>query len=45
MTDSIEKRVRGHPAEKTMPARISDTPEKVARALVTTPPKDDGDWD
>ena len=28
-----------------MPAPIPDTPENVALALVTTPPKDDGDWD
>ena len=28
-----------------MPAPIPDTPENVARALLTTPPKDDGDWD
>ena len=28
-----------------MPALIPDTPENVARALVTTPAKDDGHWD
>ena len=28
-----------------MPAPIPDTPENVARALLTTPPQDDGDWD
>ena len=28
-----------------MPAPIPDTPENVARALVSTPPKDDGEWD
>ena len=27
-----------------MPAPIPDTPENVARALVSTPPKDDGEW-
>ena len=28
-----------------MPAPIPDTPENVARALMSTPPKDEGDWD
>ena len=28
-----------------MPASIPDTPENVARALVTTPPKNEDDWD
>ena len=28
-----------------MPEPIPDTPENVARALVSTPPKDEGDWD
>ena len=28
-----------------MPEAIPDTPESVARALVTMPPKDEGDWD
>ena len=45
MTDSTKKRSRGRPVEKPMPAPIPDTPENVARALVSTPPKDDGDWD
>ena len=40
-----KKRTRGRPVEKPMPAPIPDTPENVARALLTTPPKDDGDWD
>ena len=39
------KRSRGRPIEKPMPAPIPDTPENVALALVTTPPKDEGDWD
>ena len=38
-------RKRGRPVEKPLPAPIPDTPENVARALVSTPPKDDGDWD
>ena len=36
---------RGRPIEKPMPALIPDTPENIARALVTTPPKDEGEWD
>ena len=40
-----EKRGRGRPVEKPLPAPIPDTPENVARALLTTPPKDEGDWD
>ena len=28
-----------------MPAPIPDTPKNVARALVSTPPQGDGDWD
>ena len=39
------KRTRGRPVEKPLPAPIPDTPENVARALVSTPPKDEGDWD
>ena len=40
-----KSRSRGRPVEKPMPEMIPDTPENVARALVTTPPKDEGDWD
>ena len=40
-----EKRRRGRPVEKEMPEPIPDTPENVARALLSTPPKEDGDWD
>ena len=36
---------RGRPVEKPMPEPIPDTPENVARALLSTPPKDEGDWD
>lgn len=39
------KRRRGRPVEKPLPDPIPDTPENVARALLTTPPKDEGDWD
>ena len=40
-----QKRRRGRPVEKEMPKPIPDTPENVARALLSTPPKEDGDWD
>ena len=40
-----QKRRRGRPVEKEMPNQIPDTPENVARALLSTPPKEDGDWD
>ena len=40
-----QKRRRGRPVEKEMPEPIPDTPENVARALLSTPPKEDGDWD
>ena len=40
-----KKRGRGRPVEKEMPEPIPDTPENVARALLSTPPKEDGDWD
>ena len=40
-----EKRSRGRPVEKPMPTPIPDTPDNVARSLVTTPPKDEDDWD
>ena len=45
MTDSTKKRSRGRPVEKPMPAPIPDTPESVARALLSTPPKGESDWD
>ena len=32
---------RGRPVEKPMP----DTPENIARALLTTPPKKEDEWD
>ena len=34
----------GRPA-KPLPERIPDTPENIMRALVSTPPKKDGEWD
>lgn len=40
-----KRRQRGRPVEKPLPEPIPDTPENVARALVSTPPKDEDDWD
>ena len=39
------RRGRGRPVEKPLPDPIPDTPENVARALLTTPPKNDDEWD
>ena len=36
---------RGRPVEKPIPPLIPDTPENVARALLTTPPKGEDEWD
>ena len=41
--DAPRQRV-GRPA-KPMPEPIPDTPENVARALLSTPPKDRADWE
>ena len=35
---------RGRPVEHPMPELIPDTPENIARALVTSPPKAKGEW-
>ena len=39
------KRRPGRPTELVMPEPIPDTPENIARALLTTPPKSEKDWD
>ncbi len=36
---------RGRPVTNTMPEPIPDTPENIARALLTTPPKKEDEWD
>ena len=36
---------RGRPVKNTMPELIPDTPENIARALLTTPPKGEDEWD
>ena len=48
MTTSKErkaKRKRGRPVTLTMPAPIPDTPENVARALLSTPRKREDEWE
>lgn len=38
------KRPRGRPRTHPMPNAIPDTPENVARILMTTKPKREGEW-
>ena len=45
MPDKPTPKPRGRPIKNTMPEPIPDTPEDVARALLTTPPKSEKDWD
>ena len=48
MTDDTQstppKRPRGRPAVKRMPEPIPDTPENIARAIMTGPPKKEWDY-
>lgn len=39
------KRKRGRPVTLTMPKPIPDTPENVARALLSTPRKREDEWE
>ena len=43
--DARKPAPRGRPVEKQMPEPIPDTPENIARALLTTPPKKEDEWD
>ena len=43
-TPTKPRRKRGRPP-KPMPEPIPDTPENVARALLSTPPKKRDEWD
>ena len=36
---------RGRPVKNKMPEPIPDTPENIAWALLTTPPKKEDEWD
>ena len=44
-TAKPKKHRRGRPVELEMPDPIPDTPENIARALLTTPPKGEDEWD
>ena len=39
------KKQRGRPVENKLPEPIPDTPENVAKALLTTPPKKESEWE
>ena len=41
---SESKRKRGRPVKYTMPEPIPDTPENIAKAILSTPPKKPQDW-
>ena len=41
----VTKRPRGRPVTKPMPELIPDTPENVAKALLSTPPVPEGAWE
>ena len=45
MPDKPTPKLRGRPVKKPMPEPIPDTPENIARALLTTPPKKEDEWD
>ena len=38
------KRKRGRPQEREWPEPIDDTPENIARAVLSTPPKEPEEW-
>ena len=42
---SAQPRPRGRPVKNKMPDLIPDTPENIAKALLTTPPKKQSEWD
>ena len=44
-TELTTARKRGRPPVYVMPDPIPDTPKNVARAILNTPPKKDGEWD
>ena len=41
---SAIKRTRGRPIKNTMPEPIPDTPENIAKAVLSTPPKKLSEW-
>ena len=44
MTTEKEKRNRGRPVVLKMPDQIPDTPENIARAVLTSPKTPKGGW-
>ena len=44
-TGSRSKKAQGRPTENEWPEQIPDTPENVAWAILTTPPKKDDEWE
>lgn len=39
-----DRRKRGRPQERQWPEPIPDTPENIARAVLSTPPKKRDEW-
>ena len=44
-TGSAQKRKRGRPPKLQWPEPIPDSPENIARAMLTAPPRKVGDWE
>ena len=42
--DLADKPQRGRPVKNTMPEPIPDTPENIARTVLSTPPKKLSEW-
>ena len=40
-----QSKARGRPHKNEWPEQIPDTPENIAKAILTTPPKDDEEWE
>ena len=43
--DEQKKRQRGRPPVYPMPEPIPDSPENIAKAILSTPPKKDSEWE
>lgn len=44
MDQTAQKPARGRPIEKEMPEPIPDTLENIAKAVLSTPPKNEEEW-
>ena len=44
MVTPMTDKKRGRPTKQTMPDPIPDTPDNIAQAIVTTPPKTPDEW-